>query len=75
MHPTHTAYSGTNASQHCPDTKNEAFDQCSSVAAGGSFSFVFNKEGTWKYHNHVGTSSFGSVTVTASVSASASVSI
>ena len=67
MHPTHTGYSGTSMNQHCPDTNNSAFDECTAVESSGSFSFVFNKEGTWKYHDHVSPSAFGSVTVTASV--------
>src|SRR3989344_9240812 len=28
MHPTHVIYSGTSLSQHCPDTTNSAFDEC-----------------------------------------------
>lgn len=64
MHPAHTAYSGTSLSEHCPDTANTAFDECAAVADGGSFSFTFNKEGNWKYHNHSNASRFGSVTVT-----------
>ena len=75
MHPTHTAYNGTSLSQHCPDRNNSAFDQCVAVGSGGSFSFVFNKEGTWKYHDHVSPSAFGSVTVTAAASASVNVPI
>lgn len=65
MHPTHMVYSGTNLSQHCPDTTNTAFDACTATAPGGTYSFTFTKEGTWKYHDHVDASKFGSVTVTA----------
>lgn len=65
-HPDHTVYSGTSLSQHCPDTTNSAFDACAAVASGGSFSFTFNKEGTWKYHNHLNASQTGVVIVTAS---------
>ena len=65
MHPTHALYSGTSLSQHCPDAANTSFAQCSAGAAGSSFSFAFNKEGTWKYHDHLDTTKFGSVTVTA----------
>mgnify|MGYP001590098068 CR=1 FL=1 len=64
MHPAHTVYSGTSLSQHCPDTANTAFDECVAVSSGGSYSFTFNKVGDWKYHNHVGSSDFGSVVVT-----------
>ncbi|MDP2665672.1 MAG: hypothetical protein Q8P23_03520 [bacterium] len=63
-HPAHTAYSGTNLSQHCPDTTNSAFDECAAVTSGNSYSFTFNKVGDWKYHNHVNASDFGAVIVT-----------
>src|SRR3989344_341887 len=64
-HPDHTVYSGTSLSQHCPDTTNSTFDACTASAPGGSYSFTFNKEGTWKYHDHVNASQFGTVIVTA----------
>ncbi len=62
-HPTHTAYSGTTVAQHCPDTSASAFDQCESTKKGTSFSFTFNKEGTWGYHNHVRASDYGKIIV------------
>ena len=65
MHPTHILYSGTSLEQHCPDTNNAAFDQCAAVAQGDAFSFTFNKEGAWKYHNHTSGGDRGTVTVTA----------
>ena len=68
-HPTHTMYSGTSLSQHCPDTTNSAFDACAAVAPDGLFSFTFNKEGTWKYHDHADASQTGIVIVTASATA------
>lgn len=63
-HPSHMVYGGTSLSQHCPDTTNTAFDECTAVSAGGSYSFTFNKAGDWKYHNHVDASDFGEVVVT-----------
>lgn len=65
MHPSHAAYSGTSASQHCPDTTGTAFDECAAVALGSSYSFTFTKVGSWKYHNHVQATDFGAITVTA----------
>lgn len=64
MHPSHTVYSGTSLSEHCPDTTNSAFDECAADVPGSSYSFTFNKEGVWKYHDHIDASKFGSVTVT-----------
>ena len=61
-HPSHTAYDGTSRSEHCvggaPSTT--VFDQCST---GASYSFTFNKAGTWDYHNHVGAAQVGTVIV------------
>ena len=48
-HPTHEVYS--------------AFDQLKSVSKGGEYSFVFDKAGEWKYHNHSRASDFGTVIV------------
>ncbi|MBI5003923.1 hypothetical protein HZC00_02425 [Candidatus Kaiserbacteria bacterium] len=60
VHPDHTAYSGTTRSAHCPDTTGTAFDQC---ATGNSYSFTFDKVGTWHYHNHVAASDTGTIVV------------
>ena len=49
-HPTHTNY---------PE-----FDPKKAIPAGGSWSFVFTKVGTWPYHNHLNSSQFGTIIVT-----------
>lgn len=49
-HPTHTDYPG--------------FDPLKGIAPGQSWSFTFEKTGTWKYHDHLQPTFFGSVTVT-----------
>ena len=72
-HPTHIVYSGTSLSQHCPDTANTSFDACAAVASNNSFSFTFNKVGTWNYHNHTDASKFGTVIVTAAASTATTV--
>ncbi len=53
VHPTHTLYSGTTLAEHCPDTAGTAFDACGGVSPGQSWSFTFQKTGTWSYHNHL----------------------
>jgi len=63
MHPTHTTYSGTSLSEHCPDTANTTFDECTSAQPGESWSFTFDKAGEWKYHNHVKANHFGTIVV------------
>ena len=63
QHPSHMAYSGTSLGQHCPDTTNTAFDECKSDQPGQSWSFTFQKQGEWGYHNHVRATHFGKITV------------
>jgi plastocyanin len=60
-HPVHSGYSGTSVSQHCPDTAGAAFDECE---AGTSYSFTFQKTGSWGYHNHANHAATGTVVVT-----------
>ena len=57
-------YDGTTLEQHCAAgyVGTTPFDECS---AGTSFSFIFNKVGTWGYHDHLNNSAEGSVTVVA----------
>ena len=50
VHPTHQLLPG--------------FDHLKSVAKGGTYSYAFEKVGTWKYHNHVNASDTGTVVVT-----------
>ncbi len=59
-HPIHTDFSGTTTKNHCPDVTATAFDQC---GTGTSFSFTFDKIGSWKYHNHVSASKVGVIIV------------
>jgi plastocyanin len=61
QHPTHTVYSGTNRTAHCPDPENNDFDQC--AGSTGDFSFKFDKAGSWGYHDHINASAFGKVVV------------
>jgi plastocyanin len=63
MHPTHRVYSGTSLDEHCPDTTGTAFDACKGFLPGQSWSFTFNKTGTWKYHDHLNPSSTGTIVV------------
>ncbi len=49
-HPTHTAYDGTSRQQHCAAGATLSFDQC---LPGSSYSFTFNKSGSWDYHDHL----------------------
>lgn len=61
VHPTHTVYSGTGISDHCPDAQDVAFDQCGGETE--DFAFTFQKAGTWGYHDHLSASATGRITV------------
>lgn len=61
-HPVHNAYDGTTRSQHCAAGATPSFDQC---VKGTTYSFMFQKVGTWGYHNHVNADDGGVVTVVA----------
>jgi plastocyanin len=50
VHPTHQLLPG--------------FDQLSTVSKNGVYEYVFEKVGTWKYHNHVNPTDTGTVIVT-----------
>ncbi len=65
-HPTHSGYDGTSRTTHCaPGYAGAApFDECAQVASGGSFTFTFDKAGTWGYHNHADDAVKGTVVVT-----------
>ena len=63
LHPTHRLYSGTSLAEHCPDTEGTAFDACTGIQPGSSWSFTFNKKGTWKYHDHLNPSFTGTIIV------------
>lgn len=60
QHPTHTVYAGTSLSEHCGGTASASFDQCGN---GAAYSFTFDKEGEWAYHNHSNARHFGKVIV------------
>lgn len=59
-HPQHTNYDGTSREAHCAARATPSFDQC---AVGTSYTFTFDKVGTWPYHNHVSAGMFGKVVV------------
>lgn len=60
-HPAHTGYDGTSKGDHCnADGTSGSFDQCKTDS---TYSFTFNKAGTWGYHNHISAGSNGVVIV------------
>lgn len=63
VHPTHRAYPGSDIAKCGTAEAASIFDACGGIAPGGSWSFVFDNAGTWKYHDHLRASVTGSVTV------------
>lgn len=63
VHPTHKAYPGSGIEMCGVNTLIAIFDACKGYSPGQSWSFKFDNVGTWKYHNHVNSSHFGTITV------------
>lgn len=63
MHPNHEAFDGTARAEHCAAgyAGPKPFDQC---VEGTSYAFVFEKTGTFPYHDHENAKAFGRVIVT-----------
>jgi len=64
-HPTHTSYDGTSTRDHCADGVNTtgSFDQCTRIAPGTSWSYIFTRTGSFDYHNHARATHGGTVVV------------
>lgn len=58
-HPIHADY----PEKTSKDCLGSAFDQCAASGTGTSYSFTFNKKGSWNYHNHVAPNNWGTVIV------------
>lgn len=56
-HPTHEIYPTTGG------CLGSTFDACKAVPPGQSWSFKFDIKGTWKYHDHLSPTYFGSILV------------
>lgn len=57
MHPTHTQYPTTGG------CIGSTFDACQGVQPGSTWLFKFDLVGTWKYHNHLNPTHFGTIIV------------
>jgi len=63
MHPTHTVYPGSDIELCATAEAVGLFDACGHVASGESWSFTFDEDGEWGYHDHLNASHFGKVVV------------
>lgn len=57
LHPTHAVYPEAGG---CIGSR---FDACRGLEAGEEFEFTFNEKGTWKYHDHLNPTLFGTIVV------------
>ena len=64
LHPTHTVYPGSSITKCGTADAISIFDACVGIPSGDTWSFMFNKTGSWGYHNHLNASNFGTVIVT-----------
>jgi len=63
IHPTHRVYPESDIKK-CGTAEAEImFDACEGIKPGESYSFTFNEVGTWRYHDHLNATLFGSVIV------------
>jgi plastocyanin len=62
-HPTHTEYDNTNLQAHCATGATPSFDSCRNLTNGQSYSFKFDKVGSWDYHNHSAATLGGTIIV------------
>jgi len=63
IHPTHTIYPGSSIQKCGTPEEPRIFDACKDIAQGESWSFTFQEQGSWGYHDHRRTSNTGKIIV------------
>ncbi len=63
VHPTHKAYPGSDIAKCGTLSGVDMFDSCKGYELGESWAFLFDKQGTWKYHNHLQPAHTGTIIV------------
>lgn len=63
IHPTHTVYPGSGIAKCSTAQEGEIFDACEGTNGGDSWSFTFNEQGSWNYHNHLQVNHTGAIIV------------
>lgn len=63
IHPTHTAYPGTDIRDCGGEDEGHMFDACRGMELGETFSFLFEQPGSWRFHDHNYPEYTGSITV------------
>jgi len=63
VHPSHTLYPGSSITKCQGSGASTIFDACRRLNSGESYSFIFNQQGNWEYHDHVRSYLTGTITV------------
>ena len=63
LHPTHKNYPGSNITKCGTPERITLFDACKAMGPGAKYSFTFNEEGEWNFHDHINPRSRGTVIV------------
>ena len=63
IHPTHTAYPGSDIQKCGTDAQQGIFDACEGLSRGAEYSFVFTRAGQWRFHDHINPRATGTVIV------------
>ena len=63
LHPTHTAYPGSNIIKCFTSEKDIIFDACEAKSTGETYTFTFNTAGSWRFHDHINSRATGTVIV------------
>lgn len=61
VHPTHSLYPEKDQN----DCLGSSFDACRALKKGEFWDFTFNREGQWRYHDHLRAYNTGTITVVA----------
>jgi plastocyanin len=61
VHPTHSVYPGSDIEKCGGPEEDLIFDSCGGVAPGESWSFSFDTEGEWGYHDHLDSKNTGMI--------------
>ena len=63
LHPTHTAYPGSNIIKCFTSEKDIIFDACETKGTGETYTFAFNTVGSWRFHDHINPQAAGTIIV------------
>lgn len=63
VHPSHTVYPGSGITKCGTAQESMIFDACRGRAQEATYTFTFNEEGSWRYHDHLAPTRTGTVVV------------